>query len=121
MSLVTRKKLRRKKQKELLVPDLVINRVHYIAERQKQSQIAREKPVFSTTRHGNEFNNTNKLVNDERIEDNDSTASEKDEKVIDAIENDITNLIDRYNEVEEIYNQETTIALEEVTLEEWVR
>ena len=47
--------------------------------------MTREKLVFSTIRYRNEFDNTNELVNDKRIEDNNLTASKSNNEVIDNI------------------------------------
>ena len=45
----------------------------------------REKLVFLTTRYRNKFDDTNELVNDKRIEDNNLIASESNKEVIDNI------------------------------------
>ena len=108
------------------MPNWVIDRVYYMAERQKQPWMARGKPVYSIIKHGNELDNNHKLIDDKGADNVDSTVSNSDEEVIDHMENEITNSIDVHDQVdevheEEVHDNEVVDTIEEITLEEWVR
>ena len=88
--------------------------------------MARGKLVYSITKYGNILGDDNELIDDKGTENADSAVSNSNEEVIDHMENEITNLIDAYDQVDEVYEEEVhdnkvVDTIEEIMLEEWVR
>ena len=85
--------------------------------------MARGKLVFSIIKCSGIYLVNNGLLDDKNSKDKDvdSLASEDENIVTNMIENDISNPINRYNEIEEVYNIDSKHVTKELTSDDWMR